>query len=224
MKHTKLFVLDCRVFMLGLALLLATNVFAQQQQTSTEPNLKAKFGIKGGFDLTTLYNADVSTNHMKPGFDAGVFAKLPVTRGFSIQPELLYTLKGAKNTYSNFIEGTGEYRFNLGYLQLPVLAVVNLAPNFNLHLGGYAAYLVNANIKNVDNNGNLRGATELSTSDFNRWDFGLVGGLGFDIENVTIGARYNYGLSMIGKSGSLSGDLTKNSKNAGFSFYLGFGF
>jgi hypothetical protein len=212
------------ILMLGAALLLTTTVFGQEQQTSTEPNLRAKIGIKGGFDLTTLYSSDVSTNHMKAGFDAGVFAKLPVTRGFSIQPELLYSLKGAKSTYSNLIQGNGEYRFNLGYLQLPVLAVVNIAPNFNLHLGGYAAYLVNANIKNVDNNGNLQGATELNTGDFNRWDFGLAGGAGFDIGNVTIGARYNYGLSQIGKSGSPSGDLTKGMKNAGFSFYLGFGF
>ena len=212
------------ILSLGAALLLTTTVFCQEQQTSTEPNLKAKFGIKGGFDLTTLYSSDVSTNHMKAGFDAGVFAKLPVTRGFSIQPELLYSLKGAKSTYSNFIQGNGEYRFNLGYIQLPVLAVVNISPNFSLHAGGYAAYLVNSNIKNVNNNGNLVSATELNTSDFNRWDFGLAGGAAFDIENVTIGARYNYGLSEIGKSGSPSGDLTKGMKNAGFSFYLGFAF
>jgi len=213
------------ILTLSAALLLtASTAFGQQQQTSAEPNLKAKFGIKGGFDLTTLYSSDVSTNHMKAGFDAGVFAKLPVTRGFSIQPELLYSLKGAKSTYSNFIQGSGEYRFNLGYIQLPVLAVVNLAPNFNLHLGGYAAYLVNSNIKDVNNNGDIVSATELNTGDFNRWDFGLAGGAAFDIENFTIGARYNYGLSEIGKSGSVSGDLTKGMKNAGFSFYVGFGF
>ena len=224
MKNTKLFVLDLRVFMIGAALFLATNAFAQQQQTSAESDLKAKFGIKGGLNLTTLYSSDVSSDHMKAGFDAGVFAKLPVTKGFSIQPEILYSLKGAKNTYSNFVQGDGEYRFNLGYVEVPVLAVVNLAPNFNLHLGGYAAYLVNSNIKNVDNNGEVQGATNLSTSDFNRWDFGLVGGLGFDIENFTLGARYNYGLSEIGKSGNLTGDLTKNQKNAGISVYVGFGF
>jgi hypothetical protein len=61
------------------------------QQTSAEPSLSPKFGIKGGFDLTSLYISDVSSEHMKPGFDAGIYAKLPVTRGFSIQPELLYS-------------------------------------------------------------------------------------------------------------------------------------
>src|ERR1700749_4808883 len=161
-------------FLIGIAMFATSaSAFAQEQQTSAEPSLKPKFGIKGGFDLTSLYISDVSSEHMKAGFDAGVFAKLPVTRGFSIQPELIYSLKGAKDTYDNFVQGSGEYRFNLGYMELPLLAVVNIAPNFSLHAGGYAAYLVNANVKNVDNNGEVQGATELNTSDFNRWDFGL---------------------------------------------------
>src|SRR6202012_601885 len=201
-KH--LIVCKLRVLFVGCILLSSSILYAQEQQTSTEPGLKPKFGIKGGFDLTSLYIDNVSSEHMKAGFDAGIFAKLPVTKGFSIQPELEYAVKGAKDTYNNFIQGSGEYRFNLGYIQLPVLAVVNLAPNFNLHLGGYAAYLVNANVKNVDDNGDIQGATDLSTDDFKRWDFGLVGGVGFDIENFTIGARYNYGLSTIGKDNNLS--------------------
>jgi hypothetical protein len=199
-------------------------VSAQEQQTAADSGPTAKFGIKGGVNFTNLYSSEATTDHMKTGFNAGVFAKLPVTRGFSIQPEILYSLKGNKSTYDNFVQGSGEYRFNLGYIEVPVLAVVNLAPNFNLHLGGYAAYLVNANVKNVNDNGDIQGATDLSTSDFNKWDFGLVGGLGFDIQNFTLGARYNYGLSHIGKSGNLAGELAGNAKNAGISVYVGFGF
>ena len=199
-------------------------VSAQEQQTATESGLRPKFGIKGGLNLTNLYVDNVSDEHVKAGFNAGIFAKLPVSRGFSIQPELLYSLKGAKDTYNNILQGSGEYRFNLGYIELPVLAVINLARNFNLQAGGYAAYLVTANVKDVDNQGDINGATDLNADNFQRFDFGLAGGLAFDIENMTIGARYNYGLGNIGKSGSLSGELTKNSKNAGLSIYLGFGF
>ena len=211
------------LFTAGL-LVFAMTVTAQEQQTPAESTPTAKFGIKGSFQLTSLYVDNVSSEHMKAGFNAGVFAKLPVTTGFSIQPELLYSVKGAKDTYSNFLQGDGEYRFNLGYVELPVLAVVNIAKNFNIHAGGYAAYLVNANVKDVNNDGTIEGATDLSTDNFNRWDFGLAGGAGFDFGNVTLGARYNYGLSNIGKSGNLSGDLTKNSRNAGVAIYLGFGF
>jgi len=212
------------VLFTGVLLVTTMTTRAQEQQTAAEPSPSAKFGIKGSFQLTSLYIDNVSSEHMKAGFNAGVFAKLPVTTGFSIQPELLYSVKGAKDTYSNFVQGDGEYRFNLGYVELPVLAVVNICKNFNIHAGGYAAYLVNANVKDVNNDGSIEGATDLNTDNFNRWDFGLAGGAGFDFGNVTLGARYNYGLSNIGKSGNLSGDLTKSSKNAGVAIYLGFGF
>jgi hypothetical protein len=224
MKKQPSFVLGLSAFILGIVLLSSTVARAQEQQTAAENGLRPKFGIKGGLNLTNLYVNDVSDEHMKAGFNAGVFAKLPVTKGFSIQPELLYSLKGAKEDYNNFLQGSGEYRFNLGYIEMPVLAVVNLAPNFNLHFGGYAAYLMNANVKNMDDQGTIQDAVDLNTNDFKRWDFGLVGGLGFDIGNFTIGARYNYGLSHIGKSDNLTGALTQDSKNAGISIYAGLGF
>jgi hypothetical protein len=224
MKKQAYVILRFGIFLMVTILFTALHASAQEQQTSMENSLKPKLGIKGGLSLTNLYVDNVGKEHMKAGFNAGVYAKLPITTGFSIQPELLYSVKGAKDTYDNFLQGSGQYRFNLGYVELPVLAVVNLTRNFSLHAGGYAAYLTNANVKDVDNDGTINGATDLNADNFNRWDFGLAGGLAFDIENFTIGARYNYGLSKIGKSGSLSGDLTQNSKNAGVSVYVGFGF
>jgi Outer membrane protein beta-barrel domain len=204
--------------------LLFTTVNAQQQQTSAESNMATKFGIKGGLNLTNLHSNDFADNNLKAGFNAGIFSKIPVTPGFSIQPELLYSVKGNKSDYSNYLEGSGEYRFNLGYVELPLLAVVNLSKNFSIHGGGYAAYLAYADIKDVNNNGNINGITDLNENNFNRWDFGLAGGVAFDIENFTLGARYNYGLSDIGKSGNLSSTVLGNAKNNGLSIYVGFGF
>jgi hypothetical protein len=109
-------------------------------------------------------------------------------------------------------------------VELPLLAVVNLAKNFSIHGGGYAAYLTNADIKDVNSNGTIQGITDLNANDFNRWDFGLAGGAAFDIENFTIGARYNYGLTDIGKSGNATNTFLGNAKNNGLTIYLGFGF
>src|SRR6478735_3094743 len=131
------------------ALTTGTRSFAQVQQTSEENSLTPKFGIKAGVNLTNMFVDEVSDENMKVGFNAGFFAKLPVTRGFSIQPELLYTSKGAKEKYNNIIQGAGEYRFNLNYIELPVLAVINVAKNFNVHVGPYVSYLAAANIKNL---------------------------------------------------------------------------
>lgn len=203
---------------------MSVNAHAQEQQTASESSLSPKFGIKAGVNLTNMYVKDVSDENMKVGFNAGFFTKLPVTRGFSIQPELLYTSKGAKENYNNFIEGKGEYRFNLNYIELPVLAVFNVAKNFNIQVGPYVSYLVAANIKDLKDNGTINNIADLDAENFNRFDWGAAGGLGIDLANFTIGARYNYGFREIGKSGSLSGQLTKDSKNSAISLYIGVGF
>jgi hypothetical protein len=212
-----------QLFTIGAALLIATAAVAQEQHTATESSLSPKFGIKGGINLSNLYVDDVKDENVKVGLNAGFFAKLPLTRGFSIQPELLYSNKGAKETYDNIL-GKGEYRFNLDYIELPVLAVINVGKNFNLHGGGYISYLAAVNIKDLDSDGTITNVKDLSAENFHRIDYGLVGGLGVDIQKFTIGARYNYGLREVGKSGSLSGDLTKNSKNSAINVYLGFAF
>ena len=212
------------LLLLGAFLLVFSSVNAQQQQTSGESNLSTKFGIKGGLNLTNLHSDDFADNHLKAGFNVGIFSKIPVTPGFSIQPELLYSLKGSKSDYNNFLQGSGEYRFNLGYVELPLLAVVNLTKNFSIHAGGYGAYLTDANIKDVKHDGKIVGITDLNADKFNRWDFGLAGGVGFDIENFMMGARYNYGLTNVGKSGNMTGDVLGSAKNNGLSVYVGFGF
>jgi hypothetical protein len=209
---------------LATCLVIFSTVKAQEQQTTSESAMSTKFGIKGGLNLTNLHSNNFSDNHLKAGFNAGIFSKIPVTPGFSIQPELLYSVKGSKSDYNNFLEGSGQYRFNLGYIEMPLLAVVNLAKNFNIHGGGYAASLASATIKDVNNDGTIHGITDLNADNFNRWDFGLAGGAAFDIDNVTIGARYNYGLSNIGKSGNFSNTVLGNAKNNGLSIYVGFGF
>ena len=206
-----------------LALVTTMTVSAQVQKTSSETRLTPKIGIKGGVNFSNFFIDDVQDNNVKAGLNLGLFAKLPVSNGVSIQPELLYSSKGAKVSYNNPLLG-GEYRFNLNYLELPVLAVFNLGKNFNIHAGGYAAYLTSANVKAEDNGSSNEELIDFNEEQFNRFDYGLVGGLGFDIKNVTIGARYNYGLNQIGEKDQsvLSSEVLRNAKNNNIALYVGF--
>ena len=212
---------------ISLSVLIATvtcfSLSAQEQKTTSESSLTTKIGVKGGVNLSNLYVDDVSDENMKVGLNLGLFAKVPLTKGLSIQPELLYSSKGAKLTYDN-VFGNGEFRFNLNYVEVPVLAVINIAKNFNLQAGVYASYLASVNIKKLKDDGDVDDISDLDAEDFNRVDYGLVGGLGLDIENFTIGARYNYGLKEVGDKNTLAGTALRNSKNSVISLYLGFGF
>jgi hypothetical protein len=208
---------------LSLSALSLLPLSAQEQKTSGEGSLTPKIGVKGGVNFTNMRVDDVEDENMKIGFNLGLFAKLPITRGLSIQPEFLYSVKGSKVTYDLGVLGNREYRFNLNYVEVPVLAVINVAKNFNLHAGGYAGYLAQANIKREQDGPNDQIA-DLNEDNFNRFDYGLVGGLAIDVESVTIGARYNYGLREVGKADNFGSQALKDSKNSAISLYIGFGF
>jgi hypothetical protein len=198
---------------------------AQEQKTQSENSITPKFGVKVGANLANLYVDNVEDENMKVGLNVGLLAKIPLVRGLSIQPELLYTSKGAKLNYNNILFGKGEYRYNLNYVELPVLAVINLAKNLNLNAGGYAAYLVSANVKDLNEDGTVTGIKEFNADNFNRVDYGLVGGFGLDVQNFTIGARYNYGLREVGESGSGGASkFLENSKNSVITLFIGVGF
>lgn len=194
--------------------LISTRGFAQ--------DLGLNFGIKGGVQLTNLYADDVHDENAKVGFQGGLYFKNQITEFFALQPEILYTLKGSQLDYDNILMGSGSYRYNLGYIEVPVLAVVSIG-SFSIHAGPYIAFLTNANIKDVDDDGDIEGITDLDRSDFNSVDYGLAGGIGMDFLSGTLGLRYNYGLNEIGKD-DLAGELTKNSKNSVLSLYVGFHF
>lgn len=83
-------------------ILAGVQAFSQEQGTS------AKFGIKAGINFANLYISNVQNENLKMGESVGIFAKLPLTRGVSIQPELLYSNKGAKDTYNNILQGKGS--------------------------------------------------------------------------------------------------------------------
>lgn len=193
----------------------------QQTKGSANDRPDATIGIKGGLNLTNLYVDDVQDENMKAGFHLGLFAKLPVVKGLAIQPEILYSVKGSTINFG--ILNNNQYRFNLNYVEMPLLAIINVTPHFNLHGGGYVSYLAQANIKKESDGPNDQIA-DLDENDFNRMDYGLVGGLGIEAQNVSIGARYNYGLKEIGKSGNFSNLLLGNGKNSAISIYIGFAF
>jgi hypothetical protein len=198
--------------------------FSYGQYSSDTDVLAPKIGVKGGVNFSNLNTDNVADEHTKVGFNLGLFAKLPVSETFAIQPEILYSNKGSKLKYDNFVQGEGEYRFNLNYLELPVLAVVNIGPYFNIHAGPYVAFLSSSNIKDMNDDGTIQGIKDVDVKNFNRFDYGLAAGIGADLNGFMVGARYNYGLNEVGKSGSLTGQLTNNAKNSVASIYIGFGF
>jgi hypothetical protein len=174
-------------------------------------------GIKGGLNISNLFVDDVTDKNPRYGFHAGVYGQLFSSEAFAIQPEVNFSTKGNKAKYEVGVIDQ-ETKFNLSYIDVPVLAVFKLGRAAEIHAGAYWAYLVGANI---DTDGDLSDDFKrVDRDNFEDWDYGLVGGLGFNLgQGAQIGARYNYGLKEIAVSPGAKAMLG-DAKNSVLQFYL----
>jgi len=186
-----------------------------------EPSPKVRAGIKGGWNVSNLITDEVTDKNARHGFHVGVYGQLFANEGFAIQPEVNFSTKGNKVT-TTFGIIDHETKFNLSYLDVPVLAVFKLGNAAEIHAGAYWAYLVGANI---DTDGDLGDDFyRLDRDNFERWDYGLVGGIGFNLgDALQLGARYNYGLNEIARSAGAKRFLG-STKNSVGQIYLAFNF
>ena len=100
------------------------------------------FGFKGGLNLSNLSYKDVDATDYKVGFHAGILNHIHVSPHFAIQPEVVYSRQGGINQIRN-----SEHRFNLDYINVPVLAQYMFGKGYRLEAGPQVGFLVNAREK-----------------------------------------------------------------------------
>jgi len=205
---------------LALGLLTASACLVQTTEVMAQNRVRA--GLKGGFNASSLYfeNANANDRKERYGFHGGVYAQIPAGAFFAIQPELLYSAKGASANY-NVVGFQGRNTFRLNYAELPVLATFKLGNAVELQAGPYAAYLLNSN---VSSNGDLlNGTANLNRDAFNKFDYGVAGGLNLFLGKALIGLRYGQGLQKIANT-TASRAVLGNARNGVGMVSVGFSF
>jgi len=162
-----------------------------------------KLGVKAGVNFASQTgDAFPEQNIDKEGitsFHAGLVAELKLLEKFSIQPELLYSTQGA--TYKNAVS---EFKNELGYLSIPVMAKFYLTKSVSLEVGPQASFL-------------LSEKNDFDVKNAETFDFGLNAGLGLKItEGLFVQARYGLGLTEASKDANIKNSVFQLS--AGFMF------
>jgi hypothetical protein len=176
---------------------------------------QTKVGVRAGGQISNLFSDEVDDQYTKLSAHLGVYYRTKIVGPLYIQPELLYSSKGAGFEYSSFFgfNDPGEVRFNLNYLELPVYAQVNLGPIF-AQAGPYLGYLAGANITDRSSNGSVNSVTELNRDDFNTFDYGLSAGAGVRLGPGNLSLRYNYGLRPVAAEGTFARNVLGEAKNS----------
>ncbi|MGO4905823.1 porin family protein [Flavobacterium sp. W20_MBD1_R3] len=164
-----------------------------------------KFGFKGGLNYANQSGSNITVNSDNydkeaiTSYHAGIVAELKLTDGFSIQPELLYSTQGA--TYKNAVE---EFKNELGYLSIPVMAKFHFNKTVSLDLGPQASFLLSER-KNANFN------------DSESFEFGVAGGLTLNVtKHIFLQGRYVLGLTEASQEADVKNSVLQIS--AGFTF------
>ena len=173
-----------------------------------------KFGLRGGISANTLSGDDdlpkfgnkIDSYSYGLGGLGGVTANFGLSDLISIQPELLYNLKGTQINNS-------KDRLDLHYLDLPILLRVNAdGPYFEA--GPQVGYLISAKL-----GGDTK--TRIETRDLQGLSLGYVAGVGYKLTSgLSLGVRFNGGISSVGKDD----DRYDQQRTRSFNFVVGYEF
>lgn len=191
-------------FLTAIAALLAT------AQTHYEGQISV--GGKGGVSLSRVnFNPSVE-QIMLPGMTAGVMFRYIEEKNFGLIAELNMTQRGWKE---NFEESDYNYSHRFTYLELPIMTHIyfgnrrvkgffNLGPEINVMLGdgikSNFAYQDAADIEYFTND--TRHIEQMTMDIKNRFDYGICGGAGMEINlnskhSLLLEGRFYYGLTDI---------------------------
>lgn len=185
-----------KVILAAFVLGSTTIAFAQQQ---------VKFGPKAGLNFANLSGLD--NTEMKTGFHVGAVTEIKFNEKFSIQPEVVYSAQGAKNTATVPVLGEVKSTWNNDYINIPIMAKYYIVDGFSVEAGPQVGFLVKSEAKIENGNSSVKDDTK---DDFKSTDFGLGFGLAYDLPvGMFVNARYNLGLSDI-RNNTSSGDAIKN--------------
>ena len=154
-------------------------------------------GLKAGLNFANVTNTAGFKNSSRTGYMIGGYISPKAKKILGFRSELILSRQGY-----DYKTNTNTGNVNLDYLLLPQLIILRFTKKFQLHLGGQAAFLLNAKVDST--NGNNSGSL---FNYFNRFDYGVVGGAEVSpISGLFIGARINVSFNSVNKEAPIGGN------------------
>lgn len=201
------------------------------------PLLSAELGveIKGGMNISIQRGTYVNSVNEKEseeplyGFCGGAALPISFVNNFTIQPEILYSMKGYKGEKLHFekegevwVKSSGDTEYTLNYLDVPVLVKYRITDGIlspNIYAGPVFSFLLTNEYSSenpLDKTGSLR---------MKSFDFGAAAGLGvnFHLPKGYIITDFRYTFGMLNVCDTPDGGFEYQAQNGAFTALLGYG-
>ena len=192
-----------------LAIMMVATIAAKAQFEPGTFTLQPKVG----FNLSEISAKD---SKFKAGLVAGLEGQYQINNWFALSAGLLYTQEGTKIKDS-------ELKFNLEYLNIPVMAKFYVAKGLSLNAGLQLGFMTKGKLKGYGYNDDIK-------SICNKADFSIPLSIAYEFTNgLSFEARYTGGLTNVIKeetikAAGLSYKWEKDNKNEVFMLTVGYKF
>lgn len=150
----------------------------------------AQFGIKGGFNFANFRGDNADGFNVLTSYHIGAVYENSFGKYLAFQPELLYSVQGAK--------ADGD-KIKLGYFNVPLMIKVYPTEGFNIQAGPQFGMLINES----DN---------FKSSDSQTFDFALAAGIEFYVtDNIYLQARYVSGTKNVSGNSEIKNSVVQAS-------------
>ncbi|MEL1245314.1 porin family protein [Flavobacterium sp. DGU11] len=130
------------------------------------------YGIKGGVNFANLTGNNANQFDGLTSFHVGALMEFNILDRITLQPELLYSVQGAK---------IGDDEYKLNYVTLPVMLEFDIDGSLSINAGPQFSLLANE-------------TKRVAPKEANNYDFGLAAGLEYEITGgLFIQGRYIWG-------------------------------
>jgi hypothetical protein len=175
-----------------------------------------EFGLDGGVNFSQL--SGMESNNFASNFHLGFYFDVRLKEQLWLNTGVLVkSSQGAaelsKNDVLNLYPDikmyldSGNYSQSLGYFNVPLMLKYRLKNHFFIEGGTQLGLMINAKLNYEHTYDGTEVKSSVDNMDaFNRFDVGLLGGLGYKLrkgEGMNIGVKYYYGLLDITNTGNL---------------------
>lgn len=179
----------------------ASVIIAMLLMFSISANGQSRFGVMGGFSFS--HASDIGNRGTTTKYNVGVTYQLKLPMGFSIQPSLLYHVKGARVGEIGGIAGS-SVNLTAGYLELPVSfqwgpdlllfrPFLDVSPYIGVGLNNRLEY-------GVGNDARFEDTNIWQRAGLARMEYGLGLGIGIEIWRFQVIGRYNWNFGPLYKT------------------------
>lgn len=146
-----------------------------------------KFGLSS--TKIDLEDGDFSTGDGEIGYHVGIFTRFGAA-GFYLQPELLYTQTSGTFSYSSPTAGSSsEFKAQFNRLDIPVMLGFRMFKLLRIQAGPIGSINIKSELKDA--------ADVVQDVDYKQATIGYQAGLGFDIGNFILDAKYESSLGNV---------------------------